>query len=782
MLLSFRKAKWIWRNEMKLNGQWSLYYYPCYEKEILTVDALKESGLQPIAATVPGNVELDLSRAGILPEDLFKGMNILQAEKYECYEWWYEKEFTAEERPKANEKATLHFGAVDCFADYFLNGVKIGESHNMFIENEFDVTDLLKYGEKNVLHVHIYSAVVKSNEYKVEPDTLIYTWLPTKESVNVRKAPHSYGWDIMPRAVSAGIWRDVELKIESVYKFKYLYVTTRAINNDFAEVLVLFDSIVPKELVARKLKCNVTFKCGDSEVKGTYPATNACRVKVGVPSPKLWWPKPYGEPNVYTAHVELTTEEGEVILSGDTTFGIRKVELRRTDVVEKDGCFEFVINGTRIMASGTNWVPMDAYHSRDKERYARALDMANDLGCNIIRCWGGNVYEDHEFFDYCDSHGIMVWQDFGMACHYYPQTEGFFKLIEEEAVSVIEKLRNHPSIVLWSGDNEIDCMLSGSENVCPDINRITREILPRIVERLDPYRPYIASSPYISAKAFYSGDNGQGSKIYPEDHLWGPRDYFKSAFYQGSRAYFVSEMGYHGCPSKASIEKFIDADKVWPYQNNEQWNLHSTDQNNRDHRTMLMHNQVKQLFGDVPTDMEDYITASQLSQAEAKKYFVEKMRCQMARNGGVIWWNLVDGWPQMSDAIVDYYYDKKLAYNYIKRSQLPFMIMIDELNNWGQEAVCCNSTLSPVSGNYRIYDIDTDETLAEGSFNAAPNANTKLKKLYAMYSDKRMLVIEWTVGGKTSFNTYLAGSPGFDLEKYKTWLKKITLLEEKYMK
>jgi beta-mannosidase len=196
---------------------------------------------------------------------------------------------------------------------------------------------------------------------------------------------------------------------------------------------------------------------------------------------------------------------------------------------------------------------------------------------------------------------------------------------------------------------------------------------------------------------------------------------------------------------------------------------------------MLMHNQVKQLFGEVPTNMEDYITASQLSQAEAKKYFVEKMRCQMARNGGVIWWNLVDGWPQMSDAIVDYYYDKKLAYNYIKRSQYPVMIMIDELNNWGQNIVSCNSTLSSHSGSYRVYDIDTDETLASGDFRCEPNSNGVIKKLPAMYADKRMLIIEWTVGGKTYFNTYLCGTPAIDFAKYKVWLEKIAVLEEKYM-
>ncbi len=765
---------------MKLNGKWNLYYYPCYEKEIKTVSELKKSELTPISAEVPGNVELDLVKAGILPSDLFKGMNILQAEKYETYEWWYEKEFEVKEKPEEDENMILLFGAVDCYADYFLNGEKIGYSENMFLANKFDISDKLKYGKKNILHVHIYSAVIKASECKIEPDNIAYTWHTTSESVLTRKAPHSYGWDIMPRAVSAGIWRDVELKKEKKYKFRYMYFTTNSCSEEEAQIFFLYDTVLPKRFIGRKLNCIITVSSGDSKVIHKCRVTNASKVVFSIPKPKLWWPKHYGKANIYDAKVELKDDEGNTVICENTKFGVRTLTLKRSDTVEKGGCFEFIVNGKRIMAVGTNWVPMDVYHSRDKGRYGKALDMAEDLGCNIIRCWGGNVYEDHEFFDFCDVHGIMVWQDFSMACHYYPQNEIFFKLIEHEAISVIEKLRNHPSIVLWSGDNEIDSMLAMSFNVDPKVNRITREILPRVVERFDPYRPYIASSPYISEKAFNSGENKQGSKFYPEDHLWGPRDYFKSEFYKGSAAYFVSETGYHGCPSKKSIEKFIDEDKLWPYQNNEQWNLHSSDQENNSGRTMIMHNQVKQLFGDVPTDMEDYIIASQISQAEAKKFFIERIRSKMARNGGIIWWNLVDGWPQMSDAVVDYYYDKKLAYNYIKRSQAGFMIMVDEIENWGQEVICCNSTLREIKGDYRIYDIDTKEILSEGNFNAGPNCNTRLVKIPVMYSNKRMLIIEWTVIGKTSFNTYLCGTPGFDFQKYKFWLERISELEKKY--
>ena len=500
-----------------------------------------------------------------------------------------------------------------------------------------------------------------------------------------------------------------------------------------------------------------------------------------IPNIKLWWPKHYGEPNLYDITVELIDQKGDILISKTVRRGFRTLELRHSEIVEPNGCFEFVVNGKRIMATGTNWVPMDAYHSRDNSRYEKALSMADDLGCNIIRCWGGNVYEDHDFFNYCDEHGILVWQDFAMACHQYPQHSRFMAKLEKEAEWVVKELRDHPSLALWSGDNEIDSMLAGN-GVDPATNRLTREVLPRVVERLDPERPYIASSPYISSTAYNMGDNRQGSQVYPEDHLWGPRDYFKSSFYTNSKAYFVSETGYHGCPNKESIEKFIDEEYVWPYENNRQWNLHSSDQRHNgcwSGRTMLMHRQVAQLFGEVPTDMEDYILASQISQAEAKKFFVEHMRAKMSRNGGVIWWNLVDGWPQMSDAIVDYYYSKKLAYGYIKRSQRGFMIMLDEMNNWKQSVITANSTLEPVKGHVKITDMDSGKVYFEKDFTAGANCNTNLGSIPLMYSDKGMFLIEWELeNGEKHFNTYLYGAPGFDLQKNKGWLEKINSLED----
>ncbi|MBQ7839972.1 MAG: hypothetical protein IJ390_05740 [Lachnospiraceae bacterium] len=753
---------------MTLNGTWKLYYCPQGSCRIDSVTELAGAEMDSVPCTVPGNVELGLSAAGVLPKDLFWGENILLAEKYETYEWWYETAFDAPKAPDAEHKMILHFGAVDCYADYYLNGKKIGESDNMFIAQEFDVTHLLRHGEKNTLHVHIESALIRSTASDIEPNVAAFTWHVTTPSVNARKAPHSYGWDIMPRAISAGIWRDVALICAEKYDFRYLYFNLDSLKNEgkTGEVRMMFDADLKPEHLFAPLTYVIRGRCGDSvfEHQCTYKG-GAGRIIFDVDDIRLWWPKHYGEPNLYEISVEVFSGAGEKILSKTVRRGFRTLKLDRSDIIEKDGRFRFVINGENIMAIGSNWVPMDVYHSRDKARYAKALAMADDIGCNILRCWGGNVYEDQAFFDFCDEHGIMVWQDFAMACHYYPQTNTFFEKLEKEAEWVVKNLRDHPSLILWSGDNEIDDMTTRL-GYDPGKNHITREVLPRVLERLDPFRPYIASSPYLSPQAYQLGRD-----YYPENHLWGMRDFHKSRFYTDSKAYFVSETGYHGCPAKKSIEKFIAPQYLWPYFDNRQWNLHSTDQNNKDDRIMLMHKQVQQMFGEVPTDMDEYVTASQICQAEAKKFFIERVRAKMSYMGGVIWWNLVDGWPQMSDAVVDYYYEKKLAYDYIRRSSRDFIIMMGEMDIWGHDVLCANSSLKEVSGTCTVMDMDSREIVFEKEFCAAPNANTNLGRLNVMYSQQGMFLIRWKLeDGQEHFNTYLYGTPAYSLKQYQGWL------------
>ncbi len=379
-----------------------------------------------------------------------------------------------------------------------------------------------------------------------------------------------------------------------------------------------------------------------------------------------------------------------------TTLGIRTVELVRSEITDVyGGDFHFLVNGVKIFCKGSNWVPADAFHSRDQARYEQMLELFNDTNCNILRAWGGNVYEDHAFFDLCDRMGIMVWQDFAMACATYPLDEEFLNVMRQEAESVVAKLRQHPSLILWSGDNECDQFAMNNFNVDPGMNRLTREILPQVVHRLDPYRPYLASSPYVSQAVWET----KNERLLPENHLWGPRDYYKSSFYAESPAHFVSETGYHGCNSLSSMKTFISPDKLWPWQDNAEWLAHAYEPigpgGPYSYRIKLMADQTAEMFGSQPENLEDFILASQISQAEAKKFFIELTRYKKWRRSGVIWWNMIDGWPQFSDAVVSYDFIKKLAYHYIKRVQQDLCLMFDEIDRWNIRLHASNDTLNP---------------------------------------------------------------------------------------
>ena len=732
-----------------LNGIWNLKGRP---------EGEGENSLISLSAEVPGYVQLDLSREGFLPSDLFMGENIIEAEKYEGYEWWYEKSFTA---PKNKNNVFLVFEGVDCLAEYYLNGVKFGESENSFIEHEFRVDALLKDGE-NILTVHIKSAILHADAEDY-PIRLLNSGHP--EGLYLRKPPHSFGWDIMPRLVGAGLWREVRLEERDEIYFSQLYIQAGVTKKS------LFYSLASDSSDMNGVEIEIDVACQDSVFKKKL----ATKLKFGreefeIENQKLWFPYGYGEANVYDGYARIY-RKGKLIHERPVSFGIRDVILDRRDRDGlDDGQFRFLINGIEVMCKGSNWVPLDAFHCRDAERYGKALELVRDVGCNILRCWGGNVYEDHEFFDFCDRNGIMVWQDFAMACAQYPDREDFNRNIEKEATAVIRKLRSHPSLILWAGDNEIDACFPDYN---PNENITTRRILPKCVRDNDMARPYLPSSPYISPKMYEAGVRSQvHGSILVEDHLWGPRDYFKSDFYLFNKAHFVSETGYHGCPSLESIKKFITPRKVWPYHNNSEWILHSSDQKGNDARVMLMENQVRQLFGEVPTEPEEYILASQISQAEAKKYFIERMRVGRPEKTGIIWWNLLDGWPQMSDAVVDYYFTKKLAYHYIKRSQAPFVIAAGEISSWLLPIYACNDTLSEKTGHLKVKDAMTDEILYEGDFKAEANTTTKLLDLPLYYSEKRVLIFEWKTENENGFNHYFFGYPPIPLKLYKSFLAK----------
>ena len=769
---------------VSLNGQWTLHFWPQPETPVTTPEAMRGVSYQTIPATVPGNVELDLLAAGHI-NDPMKGGNIWELRPYEGYQWCYVRRFSTPEY-RQDQKIILWFGGIDCLADIWLNGTKIGATENMFIEHSFDVTGLLEKGKENELQVILRSAVLEAQNYLLSPLT-VYMWAGVNvESSFIRKAPHMYGWDIMPRLVSAGLWRNVELHIADPVRFTDVHWMTSRTDAErrSAEVIVDYQLKIPfpqldncQAVITLKKKGKEVFRLSKKVV------AHASREIFAVNDADLWWPRGYGEPALYEAELTIVDRKGNTLASDKKNIGLRTVTLDYTELTtpEKPGEFCFKVNGEKIFIKGSNWVPLDALHSRDATHLSKVIDMAVDLNCNMLRCWGGNVYEDHAFFDLCDQNGIMIWQDFSMACSPSPQDDGFAEKIKTEVQSVVLKLRSHPSLALWAGNNEIDEAFGWQKdafNLNPNKDRISRQVIPPILFELDPTRPYLPSSPYYT-QAYY--DVGRKWELLPERHLWGPRGYYKAPFYTDQTAHFVSEIGYHGCPNKESLEKMFDKDFVYPWKKgtfewNEQWQTKAVcvhpDVIPSDTRNNLMLNQIKELFGEVPTDLDRFVFASQVVQAEAKKFFIEFWRSDKFRRTGILWWNLHDGWPLISDAITDYYFGKKLAYHYIKRVQYDACVVITDARDGSHPVVAVNDTRTEKQGTVVVKDLSTNEVLLSDKFTIPVNGKTVIGQI-PQNDRQSMWLIEYTIGNEKFTNHYLAGKAPFKLKDYEAWYKKL---------
>lgn len=773
-----------------LNGTWLLSFWPQGLTPVLSPGQMDGLKAQQIPARVPGNVEIDMEAAGLIPDPMV-GNNINGLRPYEGYQWCYSRQFDAPEL-QSGQRAELFFGGIDCIAEVWLNDVHVGSADNMFIEQVYDVTDALRSGAPNTLKVIIRSAVMEAQQYLLGGFSL--GAFAADEAVFIRKAPHMYGWDILPRLVSAGLWRDVELRIAGPVRITDVCWMTIDLDLEkkTAEVFADLQMKIPFDRLD-KTRAVFTLQRGARTVcSDTLPViSHALRDKMRLENVDFWWPRGYGEPALYEASVQLLDENGAVLDRDSRRIGVRTVGLDRTEITtpEEPGRFCFQVNGEPVFIKGTNWVPVDALHSRDAAQMRDAVGLAVDLNCNMIRCWGGNVYEDHLFYDLCDENGILVWQDFAMGCTFYPQRREFAERIEREIRSVVLKLRNHASIALWSGNNEDDASLLWSLSalrIDPNRDVISRQVIPQVVYEFDLTRPYLPSSPYYSQRTYELGSRDENL---PEAHLWGPRGYYKAPFYTQAACQFVSEIGYHGCPNRSSLEKMFHKEYLYPWVEgtDHQWNDEWLTKSVRIHplsaktagRNNYMTNQVSLLFGGIPDELDDFIVGSQIVQAEAMKYFIEKWRSEKFARAGIIWWNVRDGWPVVSDAVVDYYGTKKLAYHFIKNVQHDVCVVVNDAVQGACPLVAVNDTRQGASGTVTVTDIASGKQLYTGSFQVGPNDKARIASLPEL-PGRGMLLVSYEVGGRSYKNHYLYGHPPFDLKQYRRWLEKTGIYPADY--
>lgn len=758
---------------LSLDGIWQINYlseekYRTEETKPHTTAELSGFGEGEIPGRVPGNFELDLEREGILPE-IFQGTNPLLLQKYEGYHVYYSRRFQYEEEP--GRIPVLVFEGIDTIGEIWLNGELLARTDNMFIPYRFEPSNLIQ-GE-NELVVHLFPVCMETRKNEVcAGNSAVNKY--NFESLRLRKAAHMFGWDIMPRMVSCGIFRPVYLSSRPDEYIKQAYLMTASVDvwKHSAELLFFYEFAIQASDLS-EYSVELTGELEESRFAAeTRLWYTAGRFGVHVDHARLWWPKGYGGPELYEVTVKLKYR-GCVLDEKVFRTGLRTVSLERTSTTDSffSGKFQFRVNGKKIFILGTNFVPIDAFHSRDRERLPKVCELLQDSGCNAIRIWGGNVYEDDYLYDFCDRSGILIWQDFMMACAIYPNDAEFGTVIAAEVKTIVRRLRHHPSILLWAGDNEVDQgMMFQPYPANPNRNQITRKYIPEVLEYEDPVRPYLPSSPYIDEEAAKTP-----MEYLPENHLWGPRDYFRSTFYTSTFASFASELGYHGCPGVESIYKFIPEGEAWPWPDNPAWAVHAASPETPmidtwGWRIHLMADQIKEMFGEIPETIEKFALGSQISQAEAFKFFIELFRTEKGKRTGIIWWNLIDGWPQFSDAVVDYYYCRKLAYYYIRQVQKPLLLSFTAPLNWQIVLKAVNDTGEILTVSWKVTDYASGKEIGSGVSRVGDDVIDLASVRYS-HGDKKIYLIEWECGELSGKNHYLCGEPPFDLKWYEEFIE-----------
>jgi len=736
---------------------------------------------EAVEATVPGNCELDFARAGLLPE-MELGTNCW-IRTFEGDQYLYTRTFVPCEVPVGG-KAELVFDGIDTLADVFLNGEKIGEADNMLIAHRFDVTGRL-LPATNVVQVLLRSDMMESQ--KVRLGTIGHEKLVPggAEIEALRKPAHAVGWDILPRLMARGLWRGVRLETSGPVRIcDPAWFPVRK-NGDWnspnlaVQLSVIFRVEAPFSALDHD-RIRVSLSRNGREVfarehvlRHFQPVEN-----FWVQKPELWWPKGSGPQPLYDARIEIRSPDGRLRAEDVRRIGIKQITLERTNwkSEREPGEFLFRVNGEKIYMRGVNWTPLDAYHGRDGQFLGRTLALVDDLNCNMVRIWGGGVYEPDAFYDFCDEKGILVWQDFMTAGSMMPQDDEYARRTREEAVEVICRLRNHASMAVWCANNETDnAVWEGRGNIAqldPNRDRNSRRTLADACFEFDATRPYLPGASYFDPEVV------AGKARPSEGHTWGSRLYYKVPYYTNSIVRFVGELGYHGCPCRASLEQMMTPAGVYPWKDvktydwNKEWRCKATCpyDDPEDHlwnRNGIMVRQTRLLFGETPHDLDDFVLASQITQAEAMKTFVELYRT-LKFNGknGFIFWNVRDGWPVISDAVVDYYFRKKAAYHAIRAVHGDVLVAVrDDHSVWA-----VNDRRHAVAGHVRISDLISGRTLMDRDFSVPSNGRAELGNV--PWEGQGLLLVDYSADGYRGRNHFLYGQIPFRLKDVREWLRR----------
>ena len=634
-----------------------------------------------IAATVPGTVYTDLLNAGKM-EDPFWKDNEDDALKRMDYDYEYRTSFACEPALLSSDEVILRFDGLDTIADITLNDVPLGHVENMHRTWEYPVKKLLKEKE-NELRVYFYSPT----KYIAQA----YEKAPTRGTedamngfVHIRKAHCMFGWDWGAHLPDAGIFRPVSLLGVDTARLTGVEVLQYHEENGVRlRLKPEIDTASKQRNLSEELSARVTITDPQGR-ETTYP--DGCKTDILIEKPMLWWPRGYGEQNLYTISVDLQKADGTIADNWTRKIGLRTITMDRT----KDQWgerFATCVNGVNIFAMGADYIPEDHLLGRITRQTTKTLlEKAVFANFNTIRVWGGGYYPDDWFYDLCDEMGLVVWQDFMFACAVYDLTPEFEENITAEFIDNLRRIRHHASLGLTCGNNEMeqfvkDGLWVSKESEVRDYLIMYERILPQLMKQYAPQVFYWPSSPSSGGSFDNPRDENRGDVHYWD--VW----HGNKPFSEYRKFYFryLSEFGFQSFPSKKTVETFTDDERdmnIFSY-------IMEKHQRNGSANGKIM-SYMQQTYR-YPSDFESVVYASQLLQADAIRYGVEHFRRNRndSRCMGAVYWQFNDCWPVASWSSVDYCQRMKALHYYAKRFFAPIMISCEEqgMLGSGQELV-----------------------------------------------------------------------------------------------
>ncbi len=664
--------------------------------------SVREAGTdRAIKASVPGCVHTDLLAAKAIPDPFYRD-NEKELLWIGERDWIYSREFTVPKNILDHDAAILLCDGLDSLAQIRLNGTTLGQTNNMFRRWEYNVKGLLRSGSgekpKNQLEIRFFSTFpyIRSQQRK---RYLHHTGVGHHrlEGANrVRKAQCNYGWDWGPMCVTCGIWRPIRLIAFNVARIRDVSIEQNHSRGRGVRLKVRVE-VDRRDRTALSSSISVTLKGKRIAEGGMRFSGSSGAADVVVSDPQLWWPNGMGNQPLYEVEVTLYDARGARLDTAARSIGLRTLRLVRES--DRWGeSFYFEVNGKAFFSKGANWIPADVFVTRtDASLYEHLIRSAAEAHMNMLRVWGGGIYEEDLFYDLCDRYGLCVWQDFMFACGAYPAyDEDFMENVRLEAEDNVRRLRHHPSLALWCGNNEIE-MIPGfvgddaeaGQMSWNEYKSLFDRLLPKVVRQLDPQRAYWPSSSHSPRGDRKDANNPR----WGDAHLWKVwhgREPFE--WYRGCEHRFNSEFGFQSFPEPKMVRTY-------------------TESGDRNVTSYIMEQHQRSQIGNeaiitymldwfrLPSSFDMTLWLSQILQGLAIKYAVENWRRKKPQGMGTLYWQLNDCWPVASWSSIDYSGRWKALHFMAKRFFAPLLVSAIENGEEGTvEVHACSDLMEKTEG------------------------------------------------------------------------------------